>query len=127
MFLSNVSMRLQPYIHKIMRKSKENPSERERRLRHHPSRMSQDKGQSEKNPTPEQRPESEKFRSRGLNEDEQKKTANYIEDNAQSHRGPSPSNASNSGTAESMKRENGQVEDTNDQRLEADDDKDDIN
>jgi hypothetical protein len=112
-----------------MRKTKEKPSERERRLRHQPSsRMSQDQSQSypEKNPTPEQRPESEKFRNRGLNEDEQKKTANYTEDNAQS-RAPSPRNESNSGAAESMKRENGHVEDVNDPRLEADDDKDEMN
>ena len=111
-----------------MRKPKENPSERERRLRHHPSaRMSQDQDQnySGKNPTPEQRPESEKIRNRGLNEDEQKKTANYTEDNAQS-RGTSPRNESDA-DGKSVKRENGQVEDANDSRLEADDDKDDIN
>jgi hypothetical protein len=113
-----------------MRKPKESPSEREQRLRHQPSsRMSQDQSQSypEKNPTPEQRSESEKFRNRGLNEDEQKKTANYTEDNAQSHRAPSPRNESNSTASESMKRENGHVEDVDDQRLEADDDKDDMN
>lgn len=112
-----------------MRKPKENPSERERRLRHHPSaRMSQDQDQnySGKNPTPGQRAESEKIRNRGLNEDEQKKTANYTEDNAQSHRGTSPKNESDA-DAKSVKRENVQVEDTNDPRLEADDDKDDIN
>ncbi len=113
-----------------MRKPRENTSERERRLRHHPSaRMSQDQSQSysEKNQTPEQRSESEKIRNRGLNEDEQKKSVNYSEDNAQSHRRASPRNESSTEPDDSAKRENGQVENTNDKRLEADDDKDDIN
>ena len=109
-----------------MRKLKESPSEKERRLRHHPSaRMSQDqKGYTENNSVPDARTGTEKFRSRGLNEDEQLKSANYVEDNAQSRKS-SPNNETNATTSSSGER--GQVEDTNDARLEADEDQDDIN
>ena len=110
-----------------MSKPKKTPVEQERRLRHHPSaRMTQDQSDSEKNTTPEQKDDLEKFRNRGLNEDEQKKAVNYAEDNAQSTQGSSPRNEGNS-VNDSISRENGQVEDTNDKRLEADDDKEDIN
>jgi hypothetical protein len=111
-----------------MRKPKESASEKERRLRHQPSaRMSQDRNQGyyQKEAAPDPRSESDKSRNRGLNEDEQKKSANYVEDNAQS-RASSPTSETNPPPT-SQQRESGQVENTDDNRLEADDDKDDIN